>query len=41
VVFAIADSVMVLHQGRVISEGAPADVRANREVQAVYLGEDA
>ena len=41
VVFAIADSVMVLHQGRVIAEGAPADVRADRQVQAVYLGEDA
>ena len=40
VVFAIADSVMVLHQGRVIAEGTPADVRADRQVQAVYLGED-
>ena len=41
VVFAIADRIMVLHQGRVIAEDAPAAVRANREVQAVYLGEDA
>jgi len=41
VVFAIADWIMVLHQGRVIAEGAPAEVRANREVQVVYLGEDA
>jgi branched-chain amino acid transport system ATP-binding protein len=40
VVFAIADRIMVLHQGRVIAEGAPAEVRANREVQAVYLGEE-
>jgi len=40
VVFAIADRIMVLHQGRVIAEGTPAAVRANREVQAVYLGED-
>jgi ABC-type branched-subunit amino acid transport system ATPase component len=31
---------MVLHQGRVIAEGASADVRANAEVQRVYLGED-
>ena len=38
VVFAVADRIMVLHQGRVIADGAPADVRANREVQAVYLG---
>ncbi|MGH7393093.1 MAG: ABC transporter ATP-binding protein [Candidatus Rokuibacteriota bacterium] len=40
VVFAVADHVMVLHQGRVIADGPPAAVRADREVQAVYLGED-
>jgi branched-chain amino acid transport system ATP-binding protein len=40
VVFAIAERIMVLHQGRLIAEGAPADVRANREVQAVYLGDE-
>jgi branched-chain amino acid transport system ATP-binding protein len=41
VVFAVADHIMVLHQGRTIAEGAPAAVRADREVQAVYLGEEA
>jgi branched-chain amino acid transport system ATP-binding protein len=40
VVFSIADRIMVLHQGRVIAEGAPAHVRADPEVQRVYLGED-
>jgi len=40
VVFAIADRIMVLHQGRLIAEGPPPEVRADREVQAVYLGED-
>jgi branched-chain amino acid transport system ATP-binding protein len=40
VVFAVADRIMVLHQGRVIADGSPAEVRAHREVQAVYLGED-
>ena len=40
VVFATADRIMVLHQGRLIAEGRPDDVRAHREVQAVYLGED-
>jgi branched-chain amino acid transport system ATP-binding protein len=40
VVFAVADRIMVLHQGRVIVDGKPADVRANPEVQRVYLGDD-
>jgi branched-chain amino acid transport system ATP-binding protein len=40
VVFAVAERIMVLHQGRVIAEGTPEAVRANREVQAVYLGEE-
>ncbi len=40
VVFAVAERIMVLHQGRVIADGPPAAVRADREVQAVYLGED-
>ena len=40
VVFATADRIMVLHQGRVIADGAPQAVRADRQVQAVYLGED-
>jgi branched-chain amino acid transport system ATP-binding protein len=40
VVFTTADRVMVLYQGRLIAEGVPAEVRAHREVQAVYLGDD-
>ena len=40
VVFSIADRIMVLHQGRVIAEGRPAEVRADGQVQRVYLGED-
>jgi len=39
VVFAIADRIMVLHQGRVIAEGSPDEVRADAQVQRVYLGE--
>jgi branched-chain amino acid transport system ATP-binding protein len=41
VVFAVADRIMVLHQGRVIAEGCPAEVRADAQVQRVYLGEEA
>jgi branched-chain amino acid transport system ATP-binding protein len=38
VVFAHADRIIVLNRGRIIAEGKPAEVRANREVQEVYLG---
>ena len=38
VVFSIAQKIAVLHQGRVIAEGAPEAVRANEEVRRVYLG---
>ena len=41
VVFAVARQITVLHQGAVIAEGRPADVRANPEVQRVYLGTQA
>ncbi len=39
VVFAVATNITVLHQGRVLAEGSPAQVRANPLVQQVYLGE--
>jgi len=38
VVFGTATRILVLHQGRVLAEGAPAEVRRNPEVQRVYLG---
>jgi branched-chain amino acid transport system ATP-binding protein len=41
VVFAVAKRITVMHQGRVLAEGTPAEVRARREVQQVYLGETA
>jgi branched-chain amino acid transport system ATP-binding protein len=39
VVFEHADRILVLNRGSLIAEGAPEQVRANREVRAVYLGE--
>lgn len=39
VVFGHADRVLVLHQGRVLARGAPEEVRAEPEVQRVYLGQ--
>ncbi|HLT75831.1 MAG TPA: ABC transporter ATP-binding protein [Ferrovibrio sp.] len=38
VVFAQADRVIVLDRGRLIAEGNPDEVRADPQVQAVYLG---
>jgi branched-chain amino acid transport system ATP-binding protein len=38
VVFSQADRIIVLDRGRLIAGGLPAEVRANADVQAVYLG---
>jgi len=38
VVFAAAERIMVMHQGRVIAEGTPQSVREDPQVQAIYLG---
>jgi branched-chain amino acid transport system ATP-binding protein len=38
VVFGIAQKIAVMHQGRLIANGAPAEVRNDPEVRRVYLG---
>jgi branched-chain amino acid transport system ATP-binding protein len=38
VVMAISDRISVLHRGKLLAEGPPDEIRANPEVQAVYLG---
>jgi branched-chain amino acid transport system ATP-binding protein len=40
VVFSVARRIHVLHQGTILASGAPEQVKANREVRRVYLGED-
>jgi ABC-type branched-subunit amino acid transport system ATPase component len=37
-VFALADTITVMVNGRVLASGAPAAIRANDDVQRAYLG---
>ena len=39
-VFTLADHLTVMVNGQVIASGVPADIRANSDVQAAYLGEE-
>jgi len=39
-VFAVADVLTVMVNGTVLASGRPSEIRANREVQRAYLGED-
>jgi branched-chain amino acid transport system ATP-binding protein len=39
-VLSISDSISVLHQGAVIAEGSPDDIRKNSLVREAYLGEE-
>ena len=41
VVFSVAQRICVLHQGRMIADGAPEDIRGLAEVKRVYFGEGA
>lgn len=37
-VFSIADKITVLHEGRILVEGTPDEIRSNASVRSVYLG---
>jgi branched-chain amino acid transport system ATP-binding protein len=41
VVFGLCDRISVLVYGRILATGLPEQIRANREVQEAYLGEEA
>jgi branched-chain amino acid transport system ATP-binding protein len=38
VVFALAERIIVMNQGRVLADGSPTEIRENREVREIYLG---
>jgi len=40
VVFSLADWIVVMNRGQVLAEGPPAEIRENRAVREVYLGEE-
>jgi ABC-type branched-subunit amino acid transport system ATPase component len=37
-IMGVSDSITVLHQGKILAEGTPAEIRANARVQEAYLG---
>ena len=39
VVFGFATRIVVLHQGKIVASGAPAEIRSNPKVREVYLGD--
>jgi branched-chain amino acid transport system ATP-binding protein len=41
VVFSVSDRISVLHQGAIIADGLPGEIRTSKEVQRIYLGEAA
>jgi branched-chain amino acid transport system ATP-binding protein len=40
IVFGISEKVMVMHYGAIIAEGTPEEIRANDQVQKIYLAEE-
>jgi branched-chain amino acid transport system ATP-binding protein len=41
VVFRYSDRIVVMHQGTVLADGSPAEIRENAEVRTVLLGQPA
>ncbi|MBV8423655.1 MAG: ABC transporter ATP-binding protein [Candidatus Eremiobacteraeota bacterium] len=37
-IMGLSDSITVMHQGRILAQGTPAEIRANARVQEAYLG---
>ena len=39
VVFTLADRITVLHYGKILASGTPAEIRVNQDVKSAYLGD--
>ena len=39
VVFSVADRISVLHQGAIVADDTPEEIRRSPQVQQIYLGE--
>ena len=40
VVFSVSERIVVMHQGTVIADGMPHEIRENEKVKEAYLGEE-
>lgn len=40
IVFKISEKILVMHNGRLIAEGAPEEIRNNEEVQRIYFAQE-
>ena len=40
VAFSVARNIVVMHQGQVLAQGTPEEIRGNQEVRKIYLGEE-
>lgn len=38
VVMSVSDTITVMHQGKILAEGTPSEITANKQVQTAYLG---
>ena len=40
IVFSLSDRIIVLHRGQILADGKPEEIKQNKDVKKVYLGEE-